>query len=104
MFADELMVVRHFIKIGAFNASVFNNLGHEYSNIMVALAIHGGLPLGFVELSSYLLSHETRLNYNNTFEIKRYQVELKFTKPPMNEDMEDGEVMTTDFQTEDAQQ
>lgn len=42
MLADELAAAGHPIDIGAFNASIFNNLGHEYSDIVAALTIRGG--------------------------------------------------------------
>lgn len=48
-------------------------------DIIAALAIRSGGSLDFAELSSHLVSHETRLNYNKGYELQKATAEVNFT-------------------------
>lgn len=50
--ANELAETSHPVDLGALNASIFNNLGPEYSDIATVIAIRSGGPLGFAKLSN----------------------------------------------------
>lgn len=63
MIADELAAARRPIDVGALNASIFNNLIPDYSEIIAAMAVREGGPIGFTTLSNMLVSHEVRLNH-----------------------------------------
>lgn len=63
------------------NASIFNNLEPNISEVVSALAMHGRGLLSFTELSSALVSHEIRPNHNRAVELAEAQSpEANFTQ------------------------
>lgn len=67
--ADELVVARQPLYLGALNASIFNNLGPNYLEIVSALVVSGGALVSFPKLTNILESHETRFAHGKMIEI-----------------------------------
>lgn len=64
LLADELATADRPVHPSTHNVSIFNYLGVDFSNMVLALAMHGGGPISFAELSSALINHEIQLNHN----------------------------------------
>lgn len=69
LIADELAAARRPLDPGAFNASIFNNLGLDFSEVVSTLAVRGGGLVSFSELTNIIISHEMRLPYNKMIEV-----------------------------------
>lgn len=52
MISKKLVTVGRLVDTEDFNASIFNNLGLDYSDIVAIMAIQSGGPMSFAELSS----------------------------------------------------
>lgn len=69
MIADELATAGRPVDPGAMNASIFNNLGHDYFEVVAAMTILEGGPLSFTSLTNILTTHEIRLNHARMVEL-----------------------------------
>lgn len=69
LIVGELAAVKITVHPSTLNASIFNNLGPEFFEVVSTLVVHGGDPFSFAKLSSTLTSHKTRLNHNKSMEL-----------------------------------
>lgn len=69
LIAEELPAARRSVHTSALNSLIYKNLGLEFSEVVSALAVRGGNPLSFAELSSALTNHETHLNHSKSVEL-----------------------------------
>lgn len=63
---DELAAVGRPSDPGMVNASIYNNLRPDYSEIVVAMSIREGGSISSTELSIFFTGHETRINRTKT--------------------------------------
>lgn len=78
LFLEELVTTGQPVHLPALNTSVFNNLRLEFSEVVSALAVRGGDPLSFAELTS----HKTRFA-NQWKSCQRYLRWMSITLPTL---------------------